>query len=45
MVHLRVGLVGVVKTDLELIDLTLKGLLDTAGLTLGLLLGLKGGRH
>ena len=45
MVHLRVGLVGVVKTDLELIDLTLKGLLDAEGLALGLLLGLKRSRH
>ena len=45
MVHLGVGLVGMVETNLELIDLTLKGLLDTEGLTLGLLLGLKRSRH
>ena len=45
MVHLRVGLVGMVETNLELIDLTLKGLLDAEGLTLGLLLGLKRSRH
>merc|ERR1719432_288264 len=42
---LRVGLVGMVETNLELIDLTLKGLLDAEGLTLGLLLGLKRSRH
>merc|ERR1719275_349472 len=42
---LRVGLVGMVKTNLELVDLTLKGLLDAEGLTLGLLLGLKRSRH
>merc|ERR1719432_124780 len=42
---LRVGLVGMVETNLELVDLTLKGLLDTEGLTLGLLLGLKRSRH
>ena len=45
MVHLRVGLVGVVETDLELVDLTLKGLLDAEGLALGLLLGLKRSGH
>ena len=45
MVHLRVGLVGMVETNLELIDLTLKCLLDAEGLTLGLLLGLKRSRH
>ena len=45
MAHLRVGLVGVVKTNLELVDLTLKGLLDAEGLTLGLLLSLKRSRH
>merc|ERR1711936_314320 len=42
---LGVSLVGVVETDLELVDLTLKGLLDTEGLTLGLLLSLKRSRH
>ena len=45
MIHLRVGLVGVVETDLELVDLTLKGLLDAEGLALGLLLGLKRSGH
>merc|ERR1719192_2814359 len=42
---LGVGLVGVVETDLELVDLALKSLLDPQGLTLGLLLGLKRSRH
>merc|ERR1719193_2935001 len=42
---LGVGLVGVVKADLELVDLALKSLLDPQGLTLGLLLGLKRSRH
>merc|ERR1719225_1964090 len=42
---LRVGLVGVVKTDLKLVDLALKSLLDPQGLTLGLLFGLKRGGH
>merc|ERR1719370_2504429 len=42
---LRVGLVGVVKTDFVLIDLTLKCLLDAEGLALGLLLSLKRSRH
>merc|ERR1719397_2087786 len=42
---LRVGLVGMVEIGLELIDLTLKGLLDAEGLTLGLLLSLKRSRH
>ena len=45
MFHLRVGLVGMVETNLELIDLTLKGLLDAEGLALGLLLSLKRSRH
>ena len=45
MVHLGVGLVGMVETNLELIDLSLKGLLDTEGLSLSLLLGLKRSRH
>merc|ERR550525_1505266 len=34
-----------VKTNLELVDLTLKGLLDAEGLALGLLLSLKRSRH
>ena len=34
-----------VKTDLKLVDLSLQSLLDTEGLTLGLLLSLQGGRH
>merc|ERR1719336_188587 len=42
---LGVGLVGVVQTDLELVDLALKSLLDPEGLTLGFLLGLKRGGH
>merc|ERR550517_2056766 len=42
---LRVGLVGMVETNLELVDLTLKGLLDAEGLALGLLLSLKRSRH
>ena len=42
---LGVSFVGMVETDLELIDLSLKGLLDAEGLTLGLLLGLKRSRH
>merc|ERR1712008_67055 len=37
---LRVGLVGMVQANLELVDLALKSLLDTKGLTLGLLLSL-----
>ena len=45
MVHLRVGLVGMVETNLELIDLTLKGFLDAEGLALSLLLSLKRSRH
>ena len=45
MFHLRVSLVGMVETNLELVDLTLKSLLDAEGLTLGLLLGLKRSRH
>merc|ERR1719192_2560584 len=42
---LRVGLVGVVETDLKLVDLALESLLHAEGLTLGLLLGLKRSRH
>merc|ERR1719150_2049185 len=42
---LRVGLVGVVEADLKLVDLALKSLLHPQGLTLGLLLGFKRGRH
>merc|ERR1719225_340276 len=42
---LRVGLVGVVEADLKLVDLALESLLHPQGLTLGLLLGLKRGRH
>merc|ERR1719402_69796 len=42
---LRVGLVGVVQANLQLVDLTLKSLLDTEGLTLGLLLSLQGSRY
>merc|ERR1719225_1753352 len=42
---LRVGLVGVVEADLKLVDLALESLLNPQGLTLGLLLGLKRGRH
>ena len=34
-----------VETNLELVDLTLKGLLDAEGLALGLLLSLQGCRH
>ena len=34
-----------VETDLKLVDLALKSLLDPQGLTLGPLLGLKRGRH
>ena len=45
MIHLRVGLVGVVQTDLELVDLALKSLLHPQGLALGLLLGLKRSGH
>ena len=45
MVHLRVGLVGMVEANLELIDLTLKSLLDAEGFALGLLLSLKRSRH
>merc|ERR1719410_1733967 len=40
---LRVGLVGVVQSNLKLIDLSLELLLDTESLTLGSLLGLNGG--
>merc|ERR1719410_1982016 len=40
---LRVGLVGVVKTNLKLVDLSLKLLLDAETLTLGSLLSLNGG--
>ena len=45
MFHLRVSLVGMVETNLELVDLTLKGLLDAEGFTLGLPLGLKRSGH
>merc|ERR1719410_1603021 len=38
---LSIGLVGLIQTDLQLIDVTLKLLLDPKGLSLGLLLGLK----
>merc|ERR1719361_1238854 len=41
----RVCLVGMVEADLKLIDLSLQSLLDAESLTLGLLLGLQGGRH
>ena len=40
-----VSFVGMVKTDLKLIDLSLQSLLNAESLTLGLLLGLQGGRH
>merc|ERR550534_3479138 len=40
---LRVGLVGVVQANLQLVDLSLELLLDAEGLTLGSLLGLNGG--
>merc|ERR550534_998951 len=39
---LRVGLVGVVQANLQLVDLSLELLLDAEGLTLGSLLGLHG---
>merc|ERR1711899_145557 len=39
---LRVGLVGVIQSDLELVDLALQLLLDTQGLSLGSLLSLNG---
>ena len=42
---LGVSFVGMVETNLELIDLTLKGFLDAEGLALSLLLGLKRSRH
>merc|ERR1712001_216626 len=41
----RVCLVSVVETNLKLVDLSLKSLLDTESFTLGLLLSLQGGRH
>merc|ERR1719191_1045147 len=40
---LRVGLVGVVQANLQLVDLSLQLLLDAESLTLGSLLGLNGG--
>merc|ERR1719429_919363 len=40
---LRVGLVGMIETNLKFIDLSLKLLLDAETLTLGSLLGLNGG--
>merc|ERR1719422_1895736 len=40
---LRVGLVGVVQSNLQLVDLSLELLLDAEGLALGSLLGLNGG--
>merc|ERR1719323_1258210 len=40
---LRVGLVGVVKTNLKLVDLSLELLLNTKSLTLGSLFSLNGG--
>merc|ERR550517_1343543 len=40
---LRVSLVGVVQSDLQLVDLSLELLLDAESLTLGSLLGLNGG--
>merc|ERR1719266_3059678 len=42
---LVVGLVGVVKGNLKLVDVTLKLLLDAESLSLGLLLGLQRGLH
>ena len=42
---LGVSFVGMVETDLELVDLSLQSLLDSESLTLGLLLGLQRGRH
>ena len=45
LLSLIVGLVGVIKSDLELIDLSLQLLLESEGLSLGSLLGLKTGLH
>merc|ERR1719237_816567 len=42
---LGVSLVGMVETDLKLVDLSLQSLLDAEGLTLGLLLCLQRCRH
>ena len=42
---LRVGLAGMVETNLELVDLAIKSLLDAEGFTLGLPLGLKRSGH
>merc|ERR1719440_1731311 len=42
---LEVSFVGMVETDLELVDLSLQSLLDAEGLALSLLLGLQRGRH
>merc|ERR1719440_2121340 len=42
---LGVSFVGMVETDLELVDLSLQSLLDAEGLALSLLLGLQRGRH
>merc|ERR1719443_503377 len=45
LLGLIVGLVGVVKSDLELVDLSLQLLLDSQSLSLGTLLRLKTGLH
>ena len=42
---LGVSFVGMVETDLELVDLSLQSLLDAEGLTLCLLFCLQRGRH
>merc|ERR1719195_1772962 len=45
LLGLVVGLVGVIQSNLQLVDLTLKLLLDPQTLSLGALLRLKGGLH
>ena len=45
LLGLRVGLVGVVKSNLKLVDVALQLLLDPKALGLGALLGLQAGLH